>query len=50
VKEELSIGSNTIIGMGAVVSREIGDNVIAVGDPARAVRRNEDGIVFREHS
>lgn len=50
VKEELSIGSNTIIGMGAVVSREIGDDVIAVGDPARAVRRNEDGIVFRDHS
>ena len=50
VKEELSIGSNTIIGMGAVVSREIGDGVTAVGDPARAVRRNEDGIIFRTHS
>ncbi len=50
VKEELSIGSNTIIGMGAVVSREIGDGVIAVGDPARAVRRNEDGVIFRAHS
>ena len=50
VKEELSIGSDTIIGLGAVVSREIGDNVIAVGDPARAVRRNEDGVIFRAHS
>ena len=50
VKEELSIGSDTIIGLGAVVSREIGDGVIAVGDPARAVRRNEDGVIFRAHS
>jgi sugar O-acyltransferase (sialic acid O-acetyltransferase NeuD family) len=47
VKEKLSIGSDSIIGMGSVVLREIPDGVIALGNPARAIRKNEDGRVFK---
>lgn len=32
------IGKNTVIGAGAVVTRDIPDNVLAVGNPARIVR------------
>lgn len=33
------IGENTIIGAGAVVTRDIPPNVVAVGNPARVVKR-----------
>lgn len=47
VKERLSIGRDTIIGMGSVVFRDIGDEVIALGNPARVMKKNIDKIVFR---
>jgi sugar O-acyltransferase (sialic acid O-acetyltransferase NeuD family) len=34
----LKIGANTIIGAGAVVTRDLPDNVVAVGNPARIIR------------
>ena len=47
IKEKVKIGSNTIISMGAVVYNDIGDNLIALGNPARIMRRNEDKKVFK---
>jgi acyl-[acyl carrier protein]--UDP-N-acetylglucosamine O-acyltransferase len=47
VKEKISIGSDTIIGMGSVVLRDIPDNVIALGNPARPMKNNESGRVFK---
>ena len=35
----VSIGANTVVGAGAVVSRDLPANVVAVGNPARVVRR-----------
>ena len=35
---DVHIGRNTVIGAGAVVTRNIHDNVLAVGNPARVVR------------
>ena len=35
----VTIGSNTIIGAGSVVNRDIPDGVIAVGNPCRVIRR-----------
>ncbi len=35
----VAIGSNTIIGAGSVVNRDIPEGVIAVGNPCRVVRR-----------
>ena len=44
----VSIGSNTIIGAGSVVIHDIPDGVIAVGNPAKPIRKitDEDKINF----
>ena len=34
----VTIGDNSVIGAGAVVTRNVPANVIAVGNPARVVR------------
>ena len=46
VREGVSIGKSSIVGMGSVVYNDIPDNVIALGNPARVVRRNEQKNVF----
>ncbi|MEJ2682671.1 MAG: NeuD/PglB/VioB family sugar acetyltransferase [Gammaproteobacteria bacterium] len=47
IKEGVKIGSNTIIGMGSVVYKDVPDGVIALGNPARVARKNEDRKVFK---
>ncbi|MCU1791462.1 NeuD/PglB/VioB family sugar acetyltransferase [Pectobacterium polaris] len=47
VKENTSIGHDTIISMGAVVFNEIEGGVIALGNPARVMRKNDLGRVFK---
>ncbi|WP_280791029.1 sugar O-acetyltransferase [Blastococcus sp. CT_GayMR16] len=37
----VSIGANTVVGAGAVVTRDLPANVVAVGNPARVVRQLE---------
>ncbi len=37
----ISIGSNSIVGMGSVVYNDIPDGVIALGNPARVARPNQ---------
>lgn len=46
VREKLTIGNSSIVGMGSVVHRDIPDGVIALGNPARVARRNDDKTVF----
>ncbi|MET0105804.1 MAG: NeuD/PglB/VioB family sugar acetyltransferase [Sedimenticola sp.] len=46
VRERLAIGESSIVGMGSVVHRDIPDGVIALGNPARVAKRNEDKKVF----
>lgn len=41
VLDGVSIGANTIIGAGAVVTRSIPDNVVAYGNPARIIRQRD---------
>jgi sugar O-acyltransferase (sialic acid O-acetyltransferase NeuD family) len=48
IKENLSIGSLVIIGMGSVVFKNIPDEVIAMGNPARPLRKNENKMVFKK--
>jgi len=43
---EVKIGDSSIIGMGSVVYKDIPDEVIALGNPARVARKNEDKKVF----
>ncbi|WP_144143741.1 acetyltransferase [Paraburkholderia sp. BCC1884] len=47
IKEGVRIGSNSIIGMGSVVYSDIPDDVIALGNPARVARPNNDRKVFK---
>jgi sugar O-acyltransferase (sialic acid O-acetyltransferase NeuD family) len=47
VKQGLSIGGDSIVGMGAVVCKSVPDEVVAVGNPARIVRKNEEHRVFK---
>ena len=42
VKEKITIGDNSIIGMGSVCSRDIADKVVALGNPARAIKKCDD--------
>lgn len=39
VKQQVKIGHNSIIGIGSVVVKDIGDAVMAFGNPCREVRR-----------
>ena len=46
IKEKVTIGSQAIVGMGSVVHKNIPDKIIAMGNPARPIRRNENQMVF----
>lgn len=46
VKDRTKIGANSIVSMGSVVLRDIPEDMIAVGNPARAVKRNENHTIF----
>jgi sugar O-acyltransferase (sialic acid O-acetyltransferase NeuD family) len=45
--EKTIIGSDSILGMGSVLYKDIPNGVIATGNPARVVRRNENKKVFK---
>jgi len=47
IKEQTRIGDRVIIGMGSVVYSDIPDCVIALGNPARVSRKNDDDLVFK---
>lgn len=40
----VTIGRNVVIGAGAVVTRDVSDHSVVVGNPARVVRRHEPGV------
>jgi len=46
IKENVRVGENTIIGMGSCVFRDIDPEMVALGNPAREIRRNVDHRVF----
>ena len=39
----VNIGDNTVIGAGSVVTKDIPENVVAVGNPCRVMREISDG-------
>lgn len=47
VRETTTIGSETIVSMGSAVFSDIASGVIARGNPARAIRKNNEKKVFR---
>lgn len=40
IRNQLKVGSNAIVGMGSVVTRDVADNKVVIGAPAKAVREN----------
>jgi sugar O-acyltransferase (sialic acid O-acetyltransferase NeuD family) len=48
IKEVTQIGKDVIIGMGSVVYNDIPDEMIALGNPARPMRKNVDKRVFNK--
>jgi sugar O-acyltransferase (sialic acid O-acetyltransferase NeuD family) len=48
IREGLKIGDNSVVGMGSIVFSDIPDGVIAVGNPARIVKKNDNGIQFNQ--
>lgn len=47
LKEGVTIGNNSIIGMGSAVYKDIPDEMIAMGNPARPMKKNEEHHVFK---
>ena len=47
VKENIRLGKNVVIGMGAVVVKDVDDNFVLAGNPAKVIRKNIDGKIFR---
>lgn len=47
VKNELKIGNRCIIGMGSSVFNDINNGYIALGNPARPIKKNEKRQVFK---
>jgi sugar O-acyltransferase (sialic acid O-acetyltransferase NeuD family) len=44
--DRVSIGENTVIGSGSVVLKDLPDNVLAYGNPAKVIRKREPGERF----
>lgn len=47
IKEFVNVGKYTVIGMASAVYKDIGDEIIAMGSPARPMKRNESKRVFK---
>jgi sugar O-acyltransferase (sialic acid O-acetyltransferase NeuD family) len=46
IKQGLTIGRDVIVGMGSVVYDSIADEIIALGNPARPMKKNTAKLVF----
>lgn len=46
-KEGLTFGDNAVVAMGAAVFRDVPENCVVVGNPARVTRGNDEGKVFK---
>ncbi len=47
VRDHVIVGNDSIISMGSVVLRNVGANMIVMGNPAREIRNKEDAKVFK---
>lgn len=47
LKERVSVGDSSIVGMYSAVYKDIPDGVVAMGNPARVMKRNEERRVFK---
>lgn len=47
IRDKITIGNHCIIGMGAVVTKDVNDNEVVVGNPAKHLRYNTAEKVFK---
>lgn len=47
IKENVSIGNYTIVGMASAVYKDVQEELIVMGNPARAMKKNTDKKVFK---
>jgi len=47
IRDKLNIGDNVIISMGSSVFSDVQSDVIVMGNPARVIRKNEEGRIFK---
>jgi sugar O-acyltransferase (sialic acid O-acetyltransferase NeuD family) len=47
IRDNIIVGKNSIVSMGAVVQRDIPDNVIVMGNPARVMKNRDGDMVFK---
>ena len=47
IKEGVAVGDNAIVGMGSAVHKDVPDEMIVLGNPARPIAKNTDRIVFK---
>lgn len=47
IRDKITIGNHCIIGMGAVVTKDVNDNEVVVGNPAKHLRYNTTEKVFK---
>jgi acetyltransferase-like isoleucine patch superfamily enzyme len=44
--DRLNIGENTVVGSGSLVTKDLPDNVLAYGTPAKIIRQRKLGEKF----
>lgn len=47
VRDHIKIGTNTIVGMGSIVVKDIPDSVVVMGNPARIIKSSDGERVFK---
>lgn len=47
IRDRVKVGKNCIVGMGSVVVKDVEDNTVVVGNPAKMVRMNDSQIIFK---
>lgn len=48
IRDRVKIGSNCIIGMGSVVLKDVEDNMVVAGNPAKFLRMNDLSPIFKK--
>lgn len=46
IREKISIGNDCVLAMGAMVMDNMTNNTLAIGNPAKFVKRNKNSLVF----
>lgn len=48
MRNGITIGENAIVGMGSVVTKDVPDNAVVYGNPAKVMRYNDSKSIFHK--